>query len=74
MEINLKSYLAWRFVLISSEFLSDALRQRFHKFEASKNGLPKMHPRSYECLKQTMKLWVKFDFLRLFKMKANSFS
>lgn len=56
---TIANYLSWRLVLMSSEFLSDDLRERFYKFEATKNGLPKMSPRSDECAKQTMKLCVK---------------
>lgn len=51
------NYLVWRLVLMTSEFLNDDLRQRFHQFEATKYGVRKMRPRSIECAKKTMKLY-----------------
>lgn len=59
---TIANYLAWRLVLMSSEFLNDELRQRFYQFEASKSGVQKIHPRSSKCAKQTMELYVNSKF------------
>ena len=51
---TIANYLAWRLVLMSSEYLSDNLRERFYQFEATENGVQNINPRSIECAKQTM--------------------
>lgn len=56
------NYLAWRVVLMTSGFLNDELRQRNNQFQATKNGVRKINPRSLQCAKQAMKLCVESFF------------
>lgn len=54
---TIANYLAWRLVLMSSEFLNDELHQRFFRYKATETGVRKMIPRPIECVKKTMKLY-----------------
>lgn len=62
------NYLVWRLVLLSAEFLNDNLRQRFYEFEATKNGVHKMNPRSVKCAVKTTELCVKSYFYFIFRI------
>lgn len=54
---TIANYLAWRLVLMSSEFLNDELQQRFFRYKATETGVRKMIPQSIECAKKAMKLY-----------------
>lgn len=58
---TIANYLAWRLVLMSSEFLNDELHQRFFQYKATETGVRKMIPRSVGCVIKAMKLYETFS-------------